>query len=428
MRFIASLLLFSLTAGCSIIPRPRMWHQTGPEVPELSVLDATMRSFMVSHKVSAGALAMTYQSRLVFARGYSWASEGLPATDPQALFRIASLSKPVTSAAVMKLVEEGQLGLGEKVVDILPFGCPEGLSPDPNLKEVTVLHLLQHIGGWDRDEAFDPMFQDKRISRTLGVPRPISQADIITFMNGQPLQYKPGAKYAYSNYGYCLLGRIIERRTGMAYDDCVKKEVLAPLGIAGMKLGHSRFEARAPGEVRYDSKRGAAYEAFNLENMDSHGGWLASAPELARFAAALDNPQACPILSADSIETMFALPETIAPGEYERGEPYYACGWSVRDYGGGRRNTWHTGSLPGTYAFMARWSTGVNCVVLFNKRGPGFDKIDPLLWKAVKSVAVWPKHDLFVEMLQICQPPVRGAETKVSPDKERHDLKSGSHR
>ena len=398
MRFIASLLLFSLTAGCSIIPRPRMWCQTGPEVPELSVLDATMRGFMVSHKVSAGALAITYQSRLVFARGYSWKSEGLPATDPQALFRIASLSKPVTSAAVMKLVEDGQLGLDEKVVDILPFECPEGLSSDPNLKEVTILHLLQHLGGWDRDQAFDPMFQDKRISQTLGVPQPISHADIMTFMNGQPLQYKPGVKYAYSNYGYCLLGRVIERRTGMAYDDYVKKEVLLPLGITGMKLARSRREDRVPGEVAYEAKRPAPYGTFYVENMDSHGGWLASAPELARFAAAFDDPQACPILSADSIETMFALPETIAFGEYKRGEPYYACGWSVRDYGGGRRNTWHTGSLPGTYSFMARWSSGVNCVVLFNKRGPGFDKIDPLLSKASKSVAVWPKHDHFSEM------------------------------
>ncbi|MBL7188944.1 MAG: hypothetical protein ISS70_21670 [Phycisphaerae bacterium] len=110
------------------------------------------------------------------------------------------------------------------------------------------------------------------------------------------------------------------------------------------------------------------------------------------FAAAFDEPQDCPILSAESIATMFALPETIAPDEYKRGEQYYACGWSVRDFGSGRRNTWHTGSLPGCYTFMARWSNGVNCVVLFNKRGPGFAEIDPLLWKAVKSVAAWPDH------------------------------------
>ena len=398
--FIVPLVLCAMVAGCSNLRGPRVWCETGPAVPELSLFDQTMRDFMVSRNVSASALAVTYNGSLVFARGYSWTREGSPATEPDALFRIASLSKPVTSAAVLKLVEDGELRLDEKVVDVLQFGCPDGQHPDPNLQEVTILHLLQHLGGWDRDEAFDPMFQDKRISRTLGVPQPISQADIITFMNGQPLQYKPGTKYAYSNYGYCLLGRVIERRSGVAYDDYVKKEVLWPLGITGMKLGHSKLEDRMPGEVTYESKRGSAYGSFSLENMDSHGGWLASAPELARFAAAFDEPRDCPVLSAESIAKMFSLPETIAPDKYKRGDGYYACGWSVRDFGSGRRNTWHNGSLPGTYTFMARWSTGVNCVVLFNKRGDGFSEIDPLLSKAVKSVTVWPEHDLFSEMLR----------------------------
>jgi len=149
----------------------------------------------------------------------------------------------------------------------------------------------------------------------------------------------------------------------------------------------------------YESKSESVYGAFNLENMDSHGGWIASAPELARFAASFDKPSDSPILSATSIETIFSLPATIAREKYKPGDYYYACGWEVRDYGNGRLNTWHTGSLPGCYTFMARWSNGVNCVVLFNKRGDGFDKIDPQLWNAVKSVSNWPDHDLFGEML-----------------------------
>ena len=90
------------------------------------------------------------------------------------------------------------------MLDILPFGPPEGKQIDPNLREVTILDLLQHLGGWDRDETFDPMFADARISEALDVSNPINHANIITFMNGQPLQYEPGTKYAYSNYGYCL--------------------------------------------------------------------------------------------------------------------------------------------------------------------------------------------------------------------------------
>ncbi|MBN2593129.1 MAG: beta-lactamase family protein [Sedimentisphaerales bacterium] len=399
IKTVILLIICSFLTSCSVFTSPRVWRQTGPEVPELSVFDKTMKDFMVSRKVSAGSLAITYNSRLVFARGYTWSKADSPATEPMALFRIASLSKPITSAGILKLAEDKRLSLDDKVMEILSFGTPEGETPDPNLKKVTILHLLEHLGGWDRDKTFDPMFADEKISKTLGVPMPVSQADIITFMNGRPLQYEPGTKFAYSNYGYCLLGRVIEQITGMSYEDYIKRFVLSPLGITRMQIGHSNLDDRVPGEVAYESKKESAYGSFNLENMDSHGGWLLSAPELVRFAAAFDDPANCPILSAASIETMFSLPATIARENYKPGEKYYACGWDVRDYGNGRRNTWHTGSLPGCYTFMSRWSNGVNCVVLFNKRGDGFEVIDPLLWKAVKSVSNWPEHDLFDGML-----------------------------
>jgi len=396
---IITLIMCAALTGCSVLTGPRVWRQAGPEVPELSVFDQAMKDFMTSHKVSAGSLAITYQGRLVFARGYTWSKADSPATQPTSLFRIASLSKSITSAGILKLVEYNQLSLDDKVTDILPYGTPGGQIPDPNLGKVTILHLLEHLGGWDRNKTFDPMFADKKISKALGSKPPVTQADIITFMKGRPLQYEPGTKFAYSNYGYCLLGRVIEQKTGLSYEDFIKRIILSPLGITRMQIGHSKLEDRAPGEVMYESKKESVYGAFNLENMDSHGGWIASAPELARFAASFDKPDASPILSAASIETMFSLPATISRENYKPGDYYYACGWQVRDYGNGRRNTWHTGSLPGCYTFMARWSNGVNCVVLFNKRGDGFDEIDPILSNTAKSVSDWPDHDLFEEML-----------------------------
>ena len=406
IKIIMLLIICCALTGCSVLTGPRVWRQAGPDIPELSVFDDTMKDFMISHKVSAGSLAITYQGRLVFARGYTWSKAGAPATEPTSLFRIASLSKPITSAGIFKLIEDKQLSLDDKVSDILPFGTPEGQIPDPNLGKVTILHLLEHLGGWDRDKSFDPMFADRKISKALGSPLPVTQADIITFMNGQPLQYEPGTKLAYSNYGYCLLGRVIEQKTGLSYEEYIKRAVLSPLGITRMQIGHSNLEDCAPTEVTYESKKESVYGTFNLENMDSHGGWIASAPELARFAASFDKPSDSPILSAESIETIFSFPATIAPEKYKPGEYYYACGWEVRDYGDGRRNTWHTGSLPGCYTFMARWSNGVNCVVLFNKRGPGFDKIDPILSKTARSLSNWPDHDLFPEMLNTKARPI----------------------
>ena len=400
IQIIAMLMIFAPLTGCKALTSPRVWRQTGPVVAELSVLDETMKDFMLSKNISAGSLAITHNGKLVFARGYTWSKADSPVTEPASLFRIASLSKPITSAGVLKLVEENRLSLDDKVMEILPFGTPEGKVSDPNLAKVTISHLLEHLGGWDRDKTFDPMFADDKISAALGSPQPITHANIITFMNGQPLQYAPGAKNTYSNYGYCLLGRVIEQKTGLSYEDYIKRNVLGPLGITRMQIGRSKLEDRVSGEVTYWSKENYAYDVINLENMDSHGGWLASAPELARFAAAFDDANDCTILSAESIETMFSLPATISREKYKSGEHYYACGWAVRDFGKGRRNTWHNGSLPGTYTFMARWSNGVNCVVLFNKRGDGFEEIDPILSKVTKSISHWPDHNLFAEMLE----------------------------
>jgi hypothetical protein len=87
---------------------------------------------------------------------------------------------------------------------------------------------------------------------------------------------------------------------------------------------------------------------------------------------------------------MYALPEHIQPESYERGSVYYGLGWAVRDYGGGERNAWHSGALPGTYTLMVRRSDGVGWVVLFNRLGPGFGEIDSLLHQAADNVREWP--------------------------------------
>src|SRR5262249_24537657 len=133
----------------------------------------------------------------------------------------------------------------------------------------------------------------------------------------------PGTKEAYSNFGYCVLGRLVEHVTGMKYDDYVKQEVLKPLEITRMRIGHSWAKDRAEGEVHY---YGAAnphetsafgdganfpvpYGGWCIETMDSHVGWIASAPDLVRLASTFDDPSHCPILKSETIETMFRRPK-----------------------------------------------------------------------------------------------------------------------
>ena len=135
------------------------------------------------------------------------------------------------------------------------------------------------------------------------------------------------------------------------------------------------------------------YGAWNLEAMDSHGGWIASAEDLTRFAAAFDDWNHCPILIRSSIERMHARPPGPA-GFDESGSPidkFYSLGWFNRVTQDGSLNYWHTGSLPGTLTILIRRRDGRNMVALLNTReSPSKQKlgeaIDQLLHKAADTV------------------------------------------
>src|ERR1700730_7178564 len=114
----------------------------------------------------------------------------------------------------MQLVQQGKLRLDDKVFAILklqPF-LKRGAHVDQRIYGITVRQCLQHTAGWDRDKGFDPMGADaaEEIARSLDVTLPINPEQIIRYTMGTPLQTDPGTTYAYSNFGYCVLGRVIE--------------------------------------------------------------------------------------------------------------------------------------------------------------------------------------------------------------------------
>jgi CubicO group peptidase (beta-lactamase class C family) len=295
---------------------------------------------------------------------------------------------------------------------------PNGRKRDPRLKNITVRQLLQHTGGWDRAKSGDPMFRSVEIAKALDVPPPAHAEHVIRFMLGKPLDFDPGERYAYSNFGYCVLGRIIEKVSGETYQNYVKKHVLGPLGIKAGRLGKTLLPGRAPGEVTYHAKgKGPSvfadnlgkpvplpYGTWYLEAMDSHGGWISSAVDLVRFAAVFDKPGECPILSKKSIETMFARPEGSA-GYNAKGKPrsaYYACGWNVRVAGKNKSNQWHTGALDGTATILVRRHDGLCWAVLFNARNNPRGEylaglIDGLVHEAADKVERWPRRPVKVK-------------------------------
>jgi len=400
---------------------------TGAANPGLEPFDRLMTSFVEQNKVPGAALAVTRASRLVYARGFGCADvEKHEPVQPDALFRIASVSKPITAVAVMQLVERQKLKLDDQVVDIMKLSplVARREKPDARWNQITVRHCLQHTGGWDRGRSFDPIGRPWQIAKAFGISPPITPVHIVRYMMGRPLDFDPGERYAYSNLGYLVLGRILETATGEGYEAHVKKQVLGPLGITKARLGRALFENRTEGEVRYyDAKKRMGrclypprlgqqvplqYGAENLEGFEAHGGWIASAVELARFAAAFDDPQGSRLLGAKAIAEMWARPAGAA-GTEPNGEPkpaFYGCGWSVRPIGPkGRFNTWHTGFIAGTESLLVRRWDGLNWAVLFNTHHSPDGKslaglIDPRLHEAANAVKAWPDTDQFGKFLK----------------------------
>lgn len=395
---------------------------TGTAVGGMSSFDQLLPPLMKKWQIPGGAVAVTWQGRLVFARGYGWADQqNRQPVQPDSLFRIASLSKPVTAAAVLKLVETGKLSLDDKPFRLLShLRPPSGAQVDRRLYDITVRHLLQHSGGWDRDQTFDPMFISPEIARALGVREPVGPETIIRYMMGKPLQFAPGARYSYSNFGYCVLGRVIEKVSGLSYEEFVKRRLLLNARITAMRLGRSLPRGRAPTEVRYYGHPGQVlapsvfpsvkgpvpwqYGGWSLEAMDAHGGWLASPVDLMRFVTALDGLETgsgvhtrSDILRPETLRLMTARPHP--PLSAAGSAVWYGLGWDVRARQGGGLILSHTGALPGTTAIMVRSDVGVAWVAVFNSRPKDFsaflEEVEETMWQALRKVTAWPSHNLF---------------------------------
>jgi len=179
--------------------RPGLCASRNPNHPELPSFDREMAAFMEPRGIPGGALAVVKDGRLVYAKGYGFADrERKIAATRETLFRIASISKPITGVAVMRLVQEGRLKLEDKAFDYIDLKpvVAFGKKPDPRLKTITIRQLLQHTGGWDRDASFDPMFRSDRIAEMVGVERPADAEAVIRYMLGQSLDFDPGTDYS----------------------------------------------------------------------------------------------------------------------------------------------------------------------------------------------------------------------------------------
>jgi N-acyl-D-amino-acid deacylase len=428
-----SIIAAAATGTANPMPAPtQQLPVTGPNVPGVAAYDNAILPLLKKLNIPGAGIAVAKNGKLVLARGYGYADvENKIPVQPDSMFRIASLSKPITSAAILHLAEQHRINLDAKFLDILTdYSLPAGA--DARLRTITVRNLLEHSGGWDRDVSGDPMFMPDKIASALNVPAPATCRNIIQYMLGRPLDFAPGSKYAYSNFGYCILGRVIEKLTGEPYEIYVRDNVLSPMGVHAMRLGSSLAEERAPGEVKYYDFPGAPladsvfpgggkvpmpYGGFYFEAMDAHGEWIASAVDLTRFMTALDGERGPGFLSSTSLIDMTARPEI---PQWSTSGFWYGLGLTVRPQEIDA-NWWHTGALRGGTTLLVRTYKGYVWAVLLNSRpeNPGtFDvEVDQAMWKGLGKDLQGSATDLYDQFPSPTLPPFN----KVCPERRRQD-------
>jgi CubicO group peptidase (beta-lactamase class C family) len=228
---------------------------------------------MARYKLPGMSIAITKNECLVYAPGYGYANKKCEPAHANHLFRVASVSNPITSISIMKLIEQGKFNLDSRVFGRRALiGTTYGTTPyssGSGISNIRIRDLLEYRSGWSNTGG-DPMFMNFT-----------THTQVMDFMiDNRPLMATPGTGDEYLNFGYTVLGRVIEKVTGMSYQNDVKRKILNPAGVSKMKIAASLQNNKAAGEVVYYPS-----SAYNLKPayMDAHGGWIASAIDLARL-------------------------------------------------------------------------------------------------------------------------------------------------
>ena len=270
-------------------------------------------------------------------------ASGGEAVDTTDRFPLASLSKPITAAAVTKLAGgDGVIELDAPLALLFPSMAD---APDPRHAAITPRHLLQHAGGWDRAASFEPLLEHDQRAARLPALSPTDCGPIADALLDEPLQFEPGTDYAYSNLGYCWLGRLIEAVTGERYAAAVQRLILAPSGAEELEIGQDAGPALVGHK---DGRPLPSPPEHHYAILGAAGGWTGDALSVWR--------------ALDTAPDGYAQP---LPGEGPA--HWYGMGWRIWPNLGGERAETHYGAMPGVFTVAVRTKTGLG-VALFNGR------------------------------------------------------------
>ena len=336
-------------------------------------MDSLIERYLKRWEINGAQLVITRNDSLLYARGFGWADKekGIK-MQPSMVMRYASVSKLITAVGIMKLWEAKKLSMGDKV-----FG-PKGILrdtlynnsiKDKRYYDITVEQLLRHQAGFT-NYAGDPISSTRYIMMQNRLTTPPDHPTLLKILLKRHLGYTPGEGKCYSNFGYILLSMIIEKKSGMRYEDYMQKYVLNPAGCYDMHIANNYYEEKYPNESRYFVHEGdgkvvqeyngsgrmveRCYGGNDINLLKGAGAWVCSAAELALLVASIDGkPGMEDILLPESVEEML----------WCRRKEDYAIGWNETN----PRKGWiRTGTLAGTNAVIKYFPDGECWIFLSN--------------------------------------------------------------
>jgi serine beta-lactamase-like protein LACTB len=323
-----------------------------------TAIENAISKFMAASGAPGIAAAVVVKGEEVWSEGFGMADleNNVPVT-PQTLFRLASISKPITATAAMQLWEQGKLDIEAPIQRYCP-AFPQKESP------ISTRQLMAHLGGI-RHYKTDPA-QDLETNNTKHFDDPISGG--IQFFANDPLLDKPGTKFHYSTQGFTLVGCAIEGASGKKYVDYVQDKIFAPAGMVNTRWD-DRF-AIVPHRTRFYSKS-ISGTIQNSEFLDSSykipgGGWLSSADDMANFEIAILSDK---LVKRSTRDLMWTPQHGSTPELAEEGHKGYGLGWGTGS-AAGVPDVGHGGGQQGTSTFiMLAPSQTTGVVVLINLDG-----------------------------------------------------------
>lgn len=303
-------------------------------------IDALMRPY--DGRVPGASLLVMRDGEALVRRSYGMADlEAGTAAAPTSNYRLASVSKQFTAAAVLLLVQDGKLALDDRAGRWLP-SLPDAADT------VTIRHLLTHTSGLvDYEDVMDP-----------ADTRQVHDADVLRLLQSQDHTYFiPGTGYRYSNSGYALLALIVERASGQRYAEFLRQRIFLPLGMentVAFEDGISQVVHRAYG---YSLENGTwqRTDQSTTSAVLGDGGIYSSVDDLARWDAALYDDR---LLRAESLRQAFAPATKTDDPDVE-----YGFGWRITG-----DSLWHSGETIGFRNVIVRYPGRRTTVVLLTNR------------------------------------------------------------